>query len=95
MAKIGDVMVFRWNEANTEHIGKHDLTREDAEYVVRRARRPYPEKRENGKYYVAGQTEDGSYIQVVFIINPAPRIYVIHARRLNEHEKRLYRRRIR
>ena len=89
------MLEFRWNEANLEHIAKHNITAADAEYVVRHARKPYPEKRENFKFYVAGQTPDGTFIQVVFIIDPPPEIYVIHARPLNDREKRVYRRRIR
>jgi len=33
--KIKCVMEFRWNSANIEHIALHDLTPEEAEYVVR------------------------------------------------------------
>ncbi|HEX4056594.1 MAG TPA: hypothetical protein VHX86_20225 [Tepidisphaeraceae bacterium] len=62
---------------------------------MRHALPPYPEKRENRKLYVAGRTLDGSYIQVVFIVDPPPMIYVIHARLLDEKEKRIYRRRTR
>jgi len=89
------VIEFRWNAANVEHIGKHNIEPQAAEFVVRRARRPYPEKREDEKFYVAGRTESGEYIQVIFIIDPPPLVYVIHARRLNDREKRVYRRRIR
>jgi len=87
-------MEFRWNSANIEHIALHDITPEEAEYVVRHRRPPYPEKRENEKFYVAGQTQDGTYIQVVFVIDPPPLIYIIHARRLTDREKNVYRRRI-
>ncbi len=86
---------FRWNDANVEHIAKHGITPEAAECVVRHARPPYPEAREDEKYYVAGQTETGDYIQVVYIVDPPPLVYVIHARRLNDKEKRIYRRRTR
>jgi uncharacterized protein len=89
------VLEFRWNDANQEHIGKHNITVAEAEYIVRHARPPYPQKRENQKFYVAGRIPDGTYIQVVFIIDPPPMIYVIHARPLNDNEKRIYRRRMR
>jgi uncharacterized DUF497 family protein len=89
------VLEFRWNDANREHIGKHNITATEAEYIVRHARPPYPQKRENQKFYVAGRIPDGTYIQVVFIIDPPPIIYVIHARPLNDDEKRIYRRRAR
>ena len=89
------MLEFRWNDANREHIGRHNITAAEAEYVVRHARPPYPEKRENLKFYVAGQGPDGRYIQVVFIVDPPPMIYVIHARALDNKEKRVYRRRAR
>jgi hypothetical protein len=68
------VLEFPWNDANREHIGGHNIAAAEAEHVVRHARTPYLEKRENGKFYVAGQTPDGTYIQVVFIIDPPPMI---------------------
>ncbi|MGD0464218.1 MAG: DUF4258 domain-containing protein [Tepidisphaeraceae bacterium] len=89
------MLEFRWNDANREHIGKHNVTVAEVEYVVRHARRPYPQKRENRKFYVAGQTPGGTYIQVVFVIDPPPMIYVIHARPLEDNEMRVFRRRIR
>ena len=89
------MLEFRWNDANLEHIARHDVGRTEAEFIVRHARRPYPEKRENDKFYIAGQTSDGRYLQVVFIIDPPPVIYVIHARELTDREKRVYRRRAR
>jgi uncharacterized DUF497 family protein len=88
-------MEFRWIDANREHVGRHGIRSEEAEYIVRRARRPYPEKREDEKFYIAGQLTDGTFVQVVFIIDPPPLVYVIHARPLTEKEKRIYRRRIR
>ena len=35
-------MEFRWNEWNLDHVSKHGVTPDEAEYVVRNARRPYP-----------------------------------------------------
>jgi len=89
------VLEFRWNDANRQHVERHNVTTAEAEYIIRHARPPYPEKRENRKLYVAGQGPDGTYIQVVFIIDTPPMIYVIHARPLNDPEKRIYRRRMR
>ncbi len=45
-------MVFRWNAWNTDHIGAHGVTPDEAEVVVRGARRPYPLHREDGKWLV-------------------------------------------
>ena len=84
---------FRWNRWNVEHIGEHGVSLQEAEYVVQRARAPYPEYRSDGKYLVIGQGPDGTYLQVIFVLDPEDQVYVIHARPLSENEKWRYRRR--
>ena len=86
---------FRWNDWNIEHIAEHLIAPADAEYVVRRARRPLPEDIGDGKFWVAGQTASGRYLQVIYVFSPEDVIFVIHARPLNRAEKRRLRRRIR
>jgi uncharacterized DUF497 family protein len=86
---------FRWNEWNVEHISAHDITPGEAEFVVDNARRPFPQAQGQGKFLVAGQTADGSYIQVIYIFSPRDVVFVIHARPLNDSEKHKFRRRIR
>ena len=90
---MGDV--FRWNPWNEEHIGHHGVSPEEAEYVVERARPPYPEPVGAGKWRVRGQTATGRYLQVIFLFDPDGRAFVIHARGLNDSEKRQLRRRYR
>jgi hypothetical protein len=41
---------------------------------------------------VCGQTAAGRYLQVIYIFSPPGVIYVIHARDLEDHEKRRVRR---
>jgi hypothetical protein len=84
---------FRWNDWNVEHIARHRIAPKEAEYVVRRARAPYPEGREDGKYLVQGQGLDGRFLQVIFIEDEGGTLYVIHARPLSGLEKHRYRRR--
>lgn len=84
---------FRWSEESLEHIGGHGVEPEEAEYVVRHARQPYPCQAGSGKWRVWGQTRYGVYLQVVFIKDDATTVYVIHARRLTDKEKRGFRRR--
>jgi len=55
------MLVFLWNRANREHIGKHGVTQEEAEYVVRHARSPFPRAIGDGKFLCWGQTRDGVY----------------------------------
>jgi uncharacterized DUF497 family protein len=87
------VYEFRWNTWNSEHIADHGITRSEAEDVVIRARRPYPQRVGAGKYLAVGQTSSGSYIQVVYVFDPPGVVFVIHARPLREIEKRRFRRR--
>ena len=85
---------FRWNDWNVDHIGKHGIGVPEAEYIVNRARAPYPRREGEGKYSVRGQTGDGQYLQVTYIFSPQDVVYVIHARSLTGAEKRnLHRRR--
>ncbi len=53
----------------------------DVEYVVDRAARPYPQRVDGDKFKVWGQTQAGAYVQVVFVIEPDDRTFVIHAGR--------------
>ena len=84
--------VFRWNEWNEDHIGRHGVLPEEAEYLVNNAMPPYPENVGYGKWLVRGQAPDGRYIQVVFVIEDDC-YYVIHPRGLTDTEKRQLRRR--
>lgn len=82
---------FRWNEWNVEHIAEHGVFPDEAEQVVRRARRPFPRYVGDGKWRVDGQTSNGRYLRVIFIVSPADTFYVIHAMELSRNEKRRYR----
>ena len=85
---------FRWNDWNVEHIELHGVTPEEAEEVVRGAKRPYPRDIGDDKLLVRGQTEDGRYLQVIFVWDvPDEQAYVIHARPLTRREKHGLRRR--
>ncbi|MFI5379316.1 MAG: BrnT family toxin [Tepidisphaerales bacterium] len=85
-------MDFRWNVWNVGHIGEHGVIPPEAEYVVRHAKRPFPMDEGGGKWTVWGQTENGGYLQVVFVLDPDETIYVIHSRPLTDKEKRNLRR---
>ena len=85
-------MDFRLNDWNVAHIAQHGVSVQEAEAVVRLARNPYPRKRPNEKWYVAGRGNGGRIIQVVFIEDEDGSLYVIHARPLTEMEKRRWRR---
>ena len=78
---------FRWNAHNIEHIAEHGVTAEEAESVICDARSPFPRMIGNDKSLVWGQTENGDYLQVIFIYSPPGTIYVIHARPMTDKEK--------
>jgi hypothetical protein len=66
---------------------------EEAEHVVNHARRPFPE--EHGeKLFVAGPTAGGRWLQVIFVLDDSETAFVIHARPLNEAERKRFRKRI-
>jgi len=88
-------MDFRWNEWNTQHIDEHGIEPLEAESVVRRAARPYPMTSREGTLLVRGPGRGGRLLQVVYVLDPDETVYVIHARPLDDDEKRHYRRRFR
>jgi hypothetical protein len=83
---------FRWNEWNVEHIDTHGVAPPEAEYVINRARRPFPRDMGDGKYLVRGQSESGQWLQAIYVFDPPGVVYVIHARPLTDAEKRTTRR---
>jgi uncharacterized DUF497 family protein len=86
-------MDFRWNEWNVEHIARHGVLPEEAEMAVRAARSPFPRKIEEDKWLVWGRGQGGRFLQVIFVLNEDRTAYVIHARPLDDREKRRFRRR--
>lgn len=84
---------FRWNAWNVGHIAEHDVAPDEVEHVVRSAKPPYPRHGRNDTWVVWGPTEDGRYLQIAYFIDENDEIYVIHARPLDDHEKRQLRRR--
>jgi uncharacterized DUF497 family protein len=84
---------FRWNEWNIDHIAEHGVRPDEAETVVRNAKRPYPMRHVDDKWLVRGRGLGGRLIQVIFLIDndEDETIYVIHARPLTDKEKRKFR----
>lgn len=85
---------FRWNQWNIAHLSRHGIGTDEAEWVIRNARYPFPFHGEDGKWFVWGRGTGGRLLQVIYVLSEdADVAYVIHARPLNEVEKRRYRRR--
>jgi hypothetical protein len=59
--------MYQWRIGNREHLAKHSVTEEEAEYVIGHARAPFPRAIEDQKRIVWGRTQAGRYLQVIFI----------------------------
>jgi hypothetical protein len=59
---------------------------------VSAARSPFPRKIEDDKRLVWGRGLGGRFLQVIFVLDEDETVYVIHARPLDDQEKRRYRR---
>lgn len=84
---------FRWNEWNTQHVGEHGVSPDEAEEIVVSAQAPFPMNQGSGKWLVRGQNSYGRYLQVIYVVDEDRTIYVIHSRPLTNREKRSVRRR--
>jgi hypothetical protein len=78
---------FRWIPWNVEHIGKHDVSPREAQYVVENPARGYPARPGDDKRMVRGQTAAGRFLQVIYLIDEDGTFFVIHARDLTDAEK--------
>ena len=85
-------MEFRWNDWNVGHLARHEVSPDEAEIVIRGVRNPFPRKIEEDKWLVWGQGRGGRFLQVIFVPDDDETAYVIHARPLNDQEKRRFRR---
>ena len=91
-ATIGCVVIsgFEWDDHNTLHVERHQLTLEEVEEVfagdhqVRRTRQE--------RYVALGETFDGRLVFVVFRRLPGGLIRVITARDMDDRERRRFRR---
>lgn len=84
---------FRWIDWNIDHLAKHGVDSDEAEMVVENALPPYPSRSGDGKWLVRGPGRGGRLMQVLFIREDDDTLFVIHARPLNEREKKQLRRR--
>ena len=60
-------MFFIWDDWNYTHLEKHQVETAEAEYVVRRAKRPYPRAIGSGKWMVRGRTIMNRRLQVIYL----------------------------
>lgn len=65
---------FIWDDWNREHIAKHNVSPQEATSVVLHAAGGYPQTRADGKSLVRGCTQDGRYLQVIFVLRSVSEI---------------------
>jgi hypothetical protein len=82
---------FRWIRWNVEKCESHGVSPAEAEYVIDRARRPFPMGVDDEKVLVWGRTERKT--AVVYLVGDDGVLFVIHARPLTTKEKSRFRRR--
>ena len=83
---------FKWIAWNLNKIAMHNVSRVEAEHVVRHPMPGYPRHSE-GTRLAWGQGPHGTYLPVAYVIEPDDRVFVIHARPHTESEKHRARRR--
>jgi uncharacterized DUF497 family protein len=81
-------MQFRWNDWNRDHIAEHGVDSDEAELIVRQAKKPFPRKIEEDKWLVIGRGIGGRFVQVIYVVDDDKTVFIIHARPLTNREKR-------
>ena len=80
-------IIFLWSSANAEHLAKHGVAPEEAEYIVGHAQPPFPENVGGAKRSVWGQTPRGRFLQVIFVHVFIDDVTVDEYERLEFHER--------
>ena len=83
----------RWDLQSIEHIARHRVEQDEVESVIfgsRQLRRG----REENRYELYGQTDEGRYLFIVIDREGSGVCYVVTARDMDGVEKRYYRRKI-
>ena len=82
---------FDWDEANIEHILRHDVVPDEVEEAC--VNKPYVRKTLEDRYLIYGATDSGRYLFIVGIKKERGVFRVITAREMTEREKSRHRRR--
>lgn len=88
-------MTFHWDDANTEHIARHDVEPEEAEEAAtdpdRVAAPAYRSQSGERRQAMTGRTEDGRILTVI-LTRRGDLFRVVTAREASPSERRAYRR---
>ncbi len=82
---------FEWDDANTQHIARHQVDPDEAEELFEGW--VHYQRSHTGRYLAFGQTVTGRYLVcVIERVMPPGCIRVVTARDMNHTERRLYKR---
>ncbi len=84
---------LQWNQRIIDHIQRHGITPEEVEEVIYDGKPFFKRGSGSGKskrYYVFGQTQSGRYLMVVLGRAGSTTFKVITARKMEDDEKRFY-----
>ena len=82
------IKAFEWDEGNIGHIARHNITPEDVEEAC--CNDPLIFKGRNNRYYALGQSDNGHYLMIVFMIKFMGMARVITARPMQDAERKRY-----
>lgn len=82
---------FEWDEANENHIARHDVKTGEAEEVLLSGK-CFIRRTHSGRYGAYGQSLAGRYLFIVFEKLKGSAVRVIMARDMADKEKRFFRR---
>ena len=78
---------FDWDNGNTEHIARHNVSIDEAEEAFIDA---LFRKGREGRLLVYGVTDSGRFILVVAVLKPCGVVRVITSRDMTQSERRYY-----
>ncbi|HSW97828.1 MAG TPA: BrnT family toxin [Candidatus Saccharimonadales bacterium] len=89
-----EINEFDWDKANTTHIARHKVTREEAEEVFFDPKQvTYPDAKhstiEEKRTIIIGETDEGRLLYQVFTVRKG-KIRVVSTRDINKKEVKLY-----
>jgi hypothetical protein len=61
-------VIFAWDEMNRDHIAEHNVTPDEAMFVIENARSPFPQEVGDGKRRVWGATMADRWLQVIYVL---------------------------
>jgi len=87
-----EIREFEWNDINTEHIARHNVSPDEVEDVAFDDE-PWIRKGRKGTRYMLGYTIGGRYLFIVYSLKSMGIARVITAMDMDEKTRKLYKKR--